>query len=73
MDENEIRERLLSENGEFRRIYEEHRRYDERLAGLRAKSHLTDEERIEESRLKKQKLALKDKMYRMMADYKKAL
>lgn len=73
MDENEIRERLLLENGEFKRIHDEHRRYEELLSSLRRKSRLSDEEKIEESDLKKRKLALKDKMYKIMADFRKSL
>ncbi|MBN2198924.1 MAG: YdcH family protein [Candidatus Aminicenantes bacterium] len=73
MDEKEIRERLLREDVEFKRIFEEHRRQDEQLAALRNKSLLTDQEKFEESELKKRKLALKDKMYQMMSDYRKSL
>jgi hypothetical protein len=73
MDENEIRERLLRENEEFKKMFEEHRRHDERLTVLRGRSSLTDEEKLEESDLKKRKLALKDKMYRLMVGYRKSL
>ncbi|OGD21579.1 MAG: hypothetical protein A2Y69_10815 [Candidatus Aminicenantes bacterium RBG_13_59_9] len=72
MDENEIRELLLREDGEFKRIFEEHRRRDGRLAALRNRGHLTDEEKVEESELKKRKLALKDRMYQMMAEYRRS-
>lgn len=73
MDEHEIRERLLRENGEFKRMFEEHRRHDERLTVLRSRSNLSDEEKLEVSDVKKRKLALKDKMYQLMADYRKSL
>jgi len=72
MDENEIRERLLREDVEFKRIFEEHRRHDAQLAALRNKNRLTDEEKFEEAELKKRKLALKDKMYQIMSDYRKS-
>lgn len=47
---------------EFRRLHEEHRFHEERLLVLAAKSRLSDEEELEEKRLKKEKLSLKDRM-----------
>jgi uncharacterized protein YdcH (DUF465 family) len=50
------------ESEEFDRLSEKHRRCDARLAELRARLILTEEEKVEEVTLKKQKLLLKDKM-----------
>ena len=50
------------ESEEFERLSEKHRRCDARLAELRARLILTEEEKVEEVTLKKQKLLLKDKM-----------
>lgn len=73
MDEKALRERLLEESEEFRRLVEEHRQCEERLEFLRHKGALTEEESIEERLLKKKKLALKDRMYFMMQEKQKSL
>jgi len=71
MDEKELKERMLRESKDFKRMAEEHHQHEERLRWLQKKGVLTEQERVEEIELKKRKLALKDKMYRMMADYQK--
>ena len=50
------------ESEELERLSEKHRKCDARLAELRARLFLTDEEKTEEVVLKKQKLMLKDRM-----------
>ena len=47
---------------EQRRLSEKHRKCEERLAELRGRLLLTEQEKIEEVNLKKQKLLLKDRM-----------
>lgn len=73
MDEKALKERLLRESEEFRRLVEKHRRCEERLEVLKAKGHLSEEEQLEERQLKKKKLALKDKMYILMQERQKSL
>jgi len=73
MGEKELKERLLKENDEFRKAFEEHQKYEKKLEEFRAKAFLTEKERLEEKEMKKKKLHLKDKMYRMMTEYKKSL
>lgn len=58
----EIRERLLKEDGHFRHLTEEHQGFEEKLEALQVRRWLSDQEQIEEVRLKKMKLALKDEM-----------
>ena len=72
MDEQELKERMLKENKEFRRLFEEHQSFDKKLERLKSKSILTEEEKLEEKELKKRKLALKDRMYWMMAEFRKS-
>jgi uncharacterized protein YdcH (DUF465 family) len=57
-----IREELMANNAEYRRLHEEHIRYASQLNLLAAKSFLTEEEKLEEVRLKKLKLRVKDQM-----------
>ena len=60
-------ERVSREDPGFRRLAEKHREYDRRLQELRSQRYLSDEEKLEEVRLKKKKLALKDQMEAMLA------
>jgi uncharacterized protein YdcH (DUF465 family) len=55
------REELLRHE-EYRRLSEQHRQYEDRLSTLVGKAVLTDDEKIEETKLKKRKLQLKDRM-----------
>ena len=57
-----IREQLMASNAEFRRLSEEHTLYASQLAQLAARNFLTEDEKLEEVRLKKLKLRAKDKM-----------
>ena len=57
-----IREELMANNLEYRRLREEHIRYASQLDQLAAKLFLTEEEKLEEVRLKKLKLRVKDQM-----------
>lgn len=57
-----VRDQLLASNDEFRRLAQEHAQYSERLNSLVTKPYLSDDEKLEEVRLKKLKLRLKDQM-----------
>lgn len=57
-----VREQLLASHDEFRRLAQEHIQYSQRLDGLIEKRYLTEDERLEEVRLKKLKLHIKDRM-----------
>jgi uncharacterized protein YdcH (DUF465 family) len=52
----------MANNAEYRRLREEHIRYASQLDHLAAKLFLTEEEKLEEVRLKKLKLRVKDQM-----------
>lgn len=73
MEEEEVKKRLLKENEEFRNAYDQHQKLEKRLSKFQDKSYLTEEEKLEEKQLKKNKLLLKDKMYYMMTEYGKSL
>lgn len=71
-NEDEIKDYLLSNDAEFRRIAEEHHSYEEQLQVLNDRRHVTDEEQYEEVNLKKRKLHLKDQMSRMIQEFRLA-
>jgi uncharacterized protein YdcH (DUF465 family) len=73
MREKELKELLLKENEEFKKANQLHQQYEKKLDKLKAKSFLTEAEKQEEKEIKKKKLALKDKMYYLMTEYKKSL
>lgn len=57
-----VREQLLASHEEFRRLAQEHNQHSQRLHSLIEKRYLTEEEKLEEVRIKKVKLRLKDQM-----------
>ena len=64
-----VKEFLLKENEEFRRLARKHRELDERITSLSERYFLSDSEKFEEATLKKKKLALKDKMAAFIRRY----
>jgi uncharacterized protein len=67
----QVREHLLASHEEFRRLAQEHTHYANRLDTLIQKRFLTDEEKLEEIRLKKLKLRLKDQMELIEQQYRR--
>jgi uncharacterized protein YdcH (DUF465 family) len=72
MEEKELKELLLREKKEFRDIFKKHQQCEKKLERLKKKTFLTEQERINERELKKRKLAFKDRMYVLMAEYRKS-
>jgi uncharacterized protein len=61
---------LLSSHEEFRKLSQEHLQYSTRLDSLTQKRYLSDDEKLEETRLKKLKLRLKDQMLTIERQYR---
>ncbi len=59
------RDLLLENHDEFRRLIHEHTLHSQRLEALAEKRFPTEDEQVEESRLKKLKLRLKDQIDHM--------
>ncbi len=60
--QEELKAHLMATDEEFRRLAEQHAQFHKQLEALEAKPHLTPEEEMEEHRLKKMKLRIKDQM-----------
>lgn len=61
-DTNALIERLVTENHEFRKLRDEHKRYDEELSQLNGRGFLSADQQWRISELKKLKLIAKDRM-----------
>ena len=60
----------MQHNEEFRALAEKHAEYKRLIEAIESKPHLTPEDELEEHRLKKLKLHVKDQMHQIMARYK---
>ena len=66
----ELKAHLMQTNESFRSLMDQHHDYDVRVALLESKPVLTAEEEIEEHRLKKLKLHVKDEMEQIVSEYR---
>jgi uncharacterized protein YdcH (DUF465 family) len=72
MDRNtqeEIKAHLMQTNEHYRDLLNQHHEYDRLVEALEQKHALTPEEEVEEHRLKKLKLRLKDEMEQLVSEY----
>lgn len=68
--QDDLKAHLMATDEHFRQLAEQHSDYDHKLQELEAKHALTETEQLEEVRLKKLKLHLKDQMADFMSRYK---
>jgi uncharacterized protein YdcH (DUF465 family) len=68
--QDDLKAHLMATNEEFSKLAAQHAQLHTQLEALEAKSHLTDQEQVEEYRLKKLKLHLKDQMNAIVSRYK---
>jgi uncharacterized protein YdcH (DUF465 family) len=66
----QVRDQLLASNESFRKLLEEHSQYSQRLEALITKKYLSEDEKLEEVRLKKLKLRLKDQMESLVQQFR---
>ena len=65
--QEELRAHLIETSAEFRTLTVQHSEFARKLDALEAMPHLTYDEELEETRLKKIKLRLKDQMEAMLS------
>jgi uncharacterized protein YdcH (DUF465 family) len=65
----EVKGLLLQSNDHYRHLAERHHQLDDRLHELTDKHYLSTAEQLEESTIKKRKLALKDQMESMAREF----
>ena len=68
--QTELKAHLMATNEEFRQLAVQHAEYDRQLDAIEAKPHVTPQDEVEEHRIKKLKLRIKDQMNEIMARYK---
>jgi uncharacterized protein YdcH (DUF465 family) len=70
--DEDLKAHLLATNEQFRSLSEQHAQLKHRIEEIESKAHVTGLDEIEEQRLKKQKLHLKDQMIEILENYKHA-
>jgi uncharacterized protein YdcH (DUF465 family) len=69
---DELKAELIQTDEQFRRLYEEHREYERRLAEINLKTLLSQDDEAEEKKIKLHKLALKDHMEEILRAHQEA-
>jgi uncharacterized protein YdcH (DUF465 family) len=68
--QEELKAHLMASNEEFQNLASQHSELAHELDALEALPHLTQEQELEETRLKKLKLHCKDQMEAIMSQYR---
>jgi uncharacterized protein YdcH (DUF465 family) len=68
--QEELKAHLMQTEGDFRHLVEQHADYAHKLDDLASRPHLTEQEQIEEVRLKKLKLHAKDLIEARLSSYR---
>ncbi len=67
---DELKAHLMETNEQFRLLAQQHSDFSRKLDELESHPHLTNEDQVEEVKLKKMKLRLKDQMQEIMNRYR---
>lgn len=71
-NQEELKAHLLATHEQFRSLAEQHAQLKRQIEEIESKAHVTSTDELEEQRLKKQKLHLKDQMNKILAHYRTA-
>jgi uncharacterized protein YdcH (DUF465 family) len=63
---DDLKAELIKTDDDFRRLYEEHQEFERRLQELNQKTLLSQEDEMEEKKIKLHKLMLKDQMEQIL-------
>jgi uncharacterized protein YdcH (DUF465 family) len=72
LNRDDLKAELIASDDEFRRLYEEHREYERRLAELNQKTLPSQDDEAEEKKIKLHKLMLKDRMEEILRAHREA-
>ena len=63
---DDLKAELIQTDDDFRRLYQEHQEYERRLQEINQKTLLSQDDEMEEKRIKLHKLMLKDQMEQLL-------
>jgi len=67
-----LKKELIDTDPNFRALFEEHQKLEQRLEQLSHKSLLSEEDELEEKQIKRQKLLLKDRMEMILRTHRES-
>ncbi|MGC2659082.1 MAG: YdcH family protein [Bryobacteraceae bacterium] len=70
--DEELKAHLLATNPQFKQLAEQHAQLKQEIEAIEAKPHVTEVDEVEEHRLKKLKLHVKDLMNEIIVNYRHA-
>jgi uncharacterized protein YdcH (DUF465 family) len=70
MNERAAKEYLLRNDERFQQLAAQHQQFEKKLSALTQRPFLTTDEQIEETVIKKKKLALKDQMHMLILQFR---
>ena len=70
--QDDLKAHLLATNEHFRTLAEQHAQLKKAIEAIESRPYVTPTDEVEEQRLKKLKLSLKDQMNDIMAQYRPA-
>jgi uncharacterized protein len=70
--QDDLKTELIKTDDDFRRLFEEHQEYERRLQAIHQKTLLSQDDEMEEKKIKLHKLALKDRMEQILRAHRES-